>query len=283
MSLQTADVEPGKRKCAAPYDGSMPCLRSHALQTLLIPSAEDKAQALLNWPQTLALGVEGRWPEPQGLPGRSERPRLLPPQQVPMRGVGSLLGRAGLIHALAHIEANAMDLALDALWRFPDMPEAYYLDWLKVAREEALHFRLLHEHLQGLGFSYGDFDAHEGLWDMARRTRSDLLARLAVVPRVLEARGLDASPAVAHKLRSAGDRRGSEIIDLILKDEIGHVAIGNHWFGWLCRARGLNPIEQHRQLTAEYGAPLPKGPLNKAARLAAGFSEAELAELERQD
>lgn len=260
----------------------MTYLRSHALQTLLITSAEEKAQALLHWPEALALQVDTRWPEPQGLPGRSERPRLLPPQRVPMRGVGSLQGRAGLIHALAHIEANAMDLALDALWRFPHMPQGYYLDWLKVAREEALHFRLLHEHLQGLGFAYGDFDAHEGLWDMARRTRSDLLARLAVVPRVLEARGLDASPAIGHKLRSAGDRRGSEIIDLILNDEIGHVAIGNHWFGWLCEVRGLNPIEQHKLLTVQYGAPHPKGPLNKAARRAAGFSEAELAELERQ-
>lgn len=259
----------------------MTCLRGHALQTLLLNRADEKAQALLTWPEALPLQVQARWPEPDGLPGRSARPRLLPAQQVPMRGVGSLQGRAGLIHALAHIEANAMDLALDAIWRFPDLPEAYYRDWLTVAREEALHFNLLHEHLQGLGFAYGDFDAHEGLWDMARRTRSDLLARLAVVPRVLEARGLDASPAVAHKLRSAGDRRGSDIIDLILRDEIGHVAIGNRWFGWLCEARGLDPIEQHMLLTRQYGAPQPKRPFNTAARRAAGFTEAEMAMLER--
>lgn len=258
----------------------MTCLRGHALQTLLLKRADEKAQALLNWPQALPVQVDARWPEPEGLPGRSPKPRLLPPQQVPMRGVGSLQGRAGLIHALAHIEANAIDLALDALWRFPDLPEAYYRDWLKVAQEEALHFRLLDEHLKSLGFAYGDFDAHEGLWDMARRTRSDLLARLAIVPRVLEARGLDASPAIGHKLRSAGDRRGSDIIDLILRDEIGHVAIGNRWFGWLCEARGLDPIEQQAVLSRQYGAPQPKGPFNKAARRAAGFTEAELAALE---
>ncbi len=259
----------------------MTCLRGHALKTLLIHRAEDKSQALLNWPQALPLQVSICWAEPEDLPGRSPRPRLLPPQQVPMRGVGSVQGRAGLIHALAHIEANAMDLALDALWRFPDMPEAYYRDWLKVAQEEALHFHLLIEHLKGLGFSYGDFDAHEGLWDMARRTRSDLLARLAVVPRVLEARGLDASPAIGHKLRSAGDRRGSDIIDRILQDEIGHVAIGNRWFRWLCEAKGLDPVAQQALLTQQYGAPHPKGPLNKAARRAAGFTEEEIAALER--
>lgn len=259
----------------------MPCLRSHALSVILMRSAGDKAQALTNWPVDLPLDTQASWAEPPGLPGRAERPRLRPPQQVPMRGVGSVQGRAGLIHALTHIEANAMDLALDALWRFPGMPEAYYRDWLKVAQEEALHFELLRQHLQALGYHYGDFDAHEGLWDMARRTQGDLLGRLAVVPRVLEARGLDASPAVRHKLLSAGDRAGAQIVDLILRDEIGHVAIGNHWFGWLCKERGLDPLTQQRQLMQRYGAPQPKGPLNKAARRAAGFSEDELAELER--
>lgn len=261
----------------------MPCLRSHALSVILIRSADDKARALSNWPTDLPLDVDTLWPEPPGLPGRGERPRLRPPQQVPLRGVGTVQGRAGLIHALAHIEANAMDLALDALWRFPKMPEAYYHDWLKVAREEALHFELLHRHLQGLGYRYGDFDAHEGLWDMARRTQADLLDRLAVVPRVLEARGLDASPAVRHKLLSAGDRAGAQLIDLILRDEIGHVAIGNRWFHWLCMERGLDPLAQQALLMRRYGAPQPKGPLNRAARKAAGFLEDELAALERMN
>jgi uncharacterized ferritin-like protein (DUF455 family) len=159
------------------------------------------------------------------------------------------------------------------------MPENFYHDWLKVAREEALHFSLLHEHLQAMGYRYGDFDAHEGLWDMARRTQDDLLARLAVVPRVLEARGLDASPAIAHKLRSAGDRRGAEIVELILRDEIGHVAIGNQWFGWLCKQGELDPLAQQLSLSERYGAPRPRGPFNLSARSAAGFTPQELAQL----
>lgn len=257
----------------------MSCLRSHALALIVLRDADEKANALSRWPEDLALDTRARWAEPEGLPGRSNKPRLLPPRDVPQRAVGTAQGRAGLIHALAHIECNAMDLALDAIWRFPDLPEAYYRDWLKVAREEALHFSLLHQHLQSMGYRYGDFDAHEGLWDMARRTRDDLMARLAVVPRILEARGLDASPAVRHKLQSAGDRKGAQIIDLILRDEIGHVAIGNHWFGWLCARHGLSPSEQGRLLARQYGAPEPRGPFNLEARRAAGFAPEELAEL----
>jgi len=258
----------------------MTCLRRHALQILLLRQACDKAQALSAWPASTELDPYCVWPEPQGLPGRSEKPRLLPARQVPLRGVGSTEGRAALIHALAHIEANAIDLALDAIWRFPDMPAEFYHDWLRVAREEALHFELLRGHLQTMGHDYGDFDAHEGLWDMARRTSGDLLARLAVVPRVLEARGLDASPAVRHKLLSAGDREGAKIVERILHDEIGHVAIGTRWFHWLCSQKGLQPREQQRLLARQYGAPHPKGPLNLTARRAAGFDEQELAQLQ---
>ena len=257
----------------------MSCLRRHALALITLRDADEKARALSLWPKDLALDTQARWAEPAGLPGRPDRPRLLPPRDVPQRAVGTAQGRAGLIHALAHIECNAMDLALDAIWRFPDLPEAYYRDWLQVAREEALHFSLLHSHLQSMGYRYGDFDAHEGLWDMARRTQDDLLARLAVVPRILEARGLDASPAIAHKLRSAGDRRGAEIVELILRDEIGHVAIGNHWFGRLCEQRGLEPLAQQALLAQRYGAPRPRGPFNLKARSAAGFTPQELAQL----
>jgi uncharacterized ferritin-like protein (DUF455 family) len=257
----------------------MTCLRNHALALIVLRDADEKALALRQWPEHLVLDKLARWSEPEGLPGRSDRPRLLPPREVPQRAVGSPEGRAGLIHALAHIECNAMDLALDVIWRFPAMPENFYHDWLKVAREEALHFSLLHEHLQAMGYRYGDFDAHEGLWDMARRTQDDLLARLAVVPRVLEARGLDASPAIAHKLRSAGDRRGAEIVELILRDEIGHVAIGNQWFGWLCEQGELDPLAQQLSLSERYGAPRPRGPFNLSARSAAGFTPQELAQL----
>ncbi|MEI7783296.1 MAG: ferritin-like domain-containing protein [Betaproteobacteria bacterium] len=259
----------------------MTCIRSHALALIVLHDADEKASALSHWPASLALDTQACWSEPRGLPGRPDKPRLLPPREVPQRAVGSAEGRAGLIHALAHIECNAMDLALDVIWRFPGLPEAFYRDWLQVAREEALHFSLLHQHLQSMGYGYGDFDAHEGLWDMARRTQDDLLARLAVVPRILEARGLDASPAVAHKLRSAGDRRGAEIVELILRDEINHVAIGNHWFGWLCAQRNLDPLAQQSVLAQHYGAPRPRGPFNLKARSAAGFTPQELAQLER--
>jgi uncharacterized ferritin-like protein (DUF455 family) len=191
--------------------------------------------------------------------------------------VHTLEGRAVLIHALAHIEFNAINLALDVIWRFANMPDKFYYDWLRVAQEECEHFGLLNQHLQTSGFQYGDFSGHDGLWEMAERTQDDVLARLALVPRTLEARGLDASPAVRHKLASGGDRAGAAIIDIILRDEIGHVAIGNHWYRWLCTERGLDPIKTYTELAATYRAPKLKGPFNIEARLAAGFDPAEIA------
>ena len=216
-------------------------------------------------------------PTPPGpIPGRPLRPLLVPPTDVPLRSVGSIVGRATLLHALAHIELNAIDLAADACWRFADLPDDYYRDWTRVMQEEALHFELLCAHLATLGFAYGDFPAHNALWEMAERTRDDVLARMALVPRTLEARGLDASPAVRHKLASAGDRAGAAIIDRILRDEIGHVAIGNRWFGWLCERAGADPLATFASLAATYRAPVPKGPFNLEAREAAGFTPAEL-------
>jgi uncharacterized ferritin-like protein (DUF455 family) len=184
-----------------------------------------------------------------------------------------------LVHSIVHIEKNAIDLALDICWRFAGMPEAFYRDWLQVAFEEAYHFTLLRDHLLTLGFDYGDFPAHDGLWSMAERTQGDILARVALVPRTLEARGLDASPAVKTKLVSIGDHRAGEILDIILRDEIGHVAVGNHWYGWLCAQRGLDPVGTYAELTQKYEAPKLKGPFNLAARRAAGFNDAELAAL----
>jgi uncharacterized ferritin-like protein (DUF455 family) len=185
-------------------------------------------------------------------------------------------GRDAMIHALAHIEFNAINLALDAIWRFPLMPRDYYADWLRVATEEALHFSLLNAHLLQSGFRYGDFPAHNSLWDMAEKTQDDVLARIALVPRTLEARGLDASPAVRAKLAQAGDLAAAEILDIILRDEIGHVAIGNRWYAWLCATRGLEPVATYAALAAQYKAPPLRGPFNLEARRAAGFSEAEL-------
>ena len=161
------------------------------------------------------------------------------------------------------------------------MPERFYRDWAQVAREEALHFQLLSTHLTTLGFAYGDFPAHNGLWEMAEKTQGDLLARMALVPRTLEARGLDASPAIRNKLISVGDRRGGEILDIILQDEIGHVAVGNHWYRYLCGQRQLDPISTYAELATRYQAPKLKGPVNLPARRAAGFDEAEVALLGR--
>jgi len=223
----------------------------------------------------LAPGVEiERAPIDQ--PGQPERPSLIPPQQVPRRRTDTLPGRAALIHALAHIEFNAINLALDAAHRFAGMPSAYYADWLRVADEEALHFDLLTTHLATLGFAYGDFPAHNGLWDMALKTAHDPLVRMALVPRVLEARGLDAMPLIIDKLKAAQDTRMVEILAVIERDEIGHVAIGSHWFGWLCAARGLDPDTTFRQLLVDYDAPPLKPPFNLSARRKAGFSEPEL-------
>ena len=184
-----------------------------------------------------------------------------------------------MLHSLAHIELNAIDLAADVVWRFAGMPEDFYRQWAQVAREEALHFQLLRDHLRSMGHDYGDFPAHTGLWDMAEKTRHDVLARLALVPRTLEARGLDASPVVKNKLVGAGDHRAGEILDIILRDEIGHVAVGNHWYRHLCAQRGLDPVQTYAQLASEHGAPRLQGPFNLAARQAAGFTSEELAAL----
>ena len=257
--------------------------RAQALELLALcdPHAKAAAVRTLN-PGSGPIGAAEDLAERPGLPGRPARPPLVPHTQLMKRSPRSIQGRAALLHAIAHIELNAIDLALDVVWRFAGLPDAFYRQWLGVAKEEALHFELLRDHLRSLGFDYGDFPAHKGLWEMAEKTKHDLLARLALVPRTLEARGLDASPPIKAKLVAAGDHRAGEILDIILRDEIGHVAIGNHWYRHLCRQRGIDPVAAYRELAARYGAPRLRGPFNLDARRAAGFDEAELAELERQ-
>ncbi|MFO1220506.1 MAG: ferritin-like domain-containing protein [Burkholderiaceae bacterium] len=220
-------------------------------------------------------------PQPGTVPGRPARPRLVHPAQVPQRPVHTAAGRAALLHAVAHIEFNAIDLALDAMWRFAGLPRAFYLDWARVAAEEALHFTLVADHLRNLGHAYGDFDAHDGLWAMAERTRHDPLDRMALVPRTLEARGLDVTPGMRARFVAVGDPRAAEILDVILRDEIGHVAIGNRWYRWLCERAGVDPPTHHEELAHRHRAPRPKGPINRAAREAAGFTAAEIERLER--
>ncbi|HET9644182.1 MAG TPA: ferritin-like domain-containing protein [Burkholderiaceae bacterium] len=259
-------------------------LRQRALEVLCLPDPADKAAEvsdLLHAARDRRVMVDPcAVPLPQGpLPGRPARPRLVPPSQVPHRTPFTPQGRAALLHAIAHIEFNAINLALDAVWRFAGMPTDFYFDWLQVAAEEALHFTLLRDHLRQLNQDYGDFDAHDGLWAMTEKTQGDVIARMALVPRTLEARGLDATPPIQAKFAKAGDMRAVEILDVILRDEIGHVAIGNRWYAWLCGRHALDPVSHYRVLVERYSAPRLKPPFNRPARLAAGFSEVELAYL----
>ncbi len=217
---------------------------------------------------------------PVPVPGRPARPEMVSALAVDKRKLSTPEGRAALIHSLAHIEFNAINLALDAIYRFRDLPKDYYGDWLQVAAEESGHFILLRNHLRTLGYDYGDFTAHNGLWDMAVLTAHDTMVRMALVPRVMEARGLDVLPGIMHKFRSSGSHEIVSILEIILRDEVGHVAIGNRWYKFLCNQRGLEPIATFRTLLQEYDAPKLRGPLHTEARLAAGFSEAEIKMLE---
>ncbi len=201
---------------------------------------------------------------------------------VPKRSPHTPDGLAALVHSLCHIEFNAINLALDAVWRFSGMPRQYYLDWVRVAAEEAHHFSLLSAQLNSMGIAYGDYPAHNGLWDMTEKTKHDITARMALVPRTLEARGLDATPPMQAKLRKVGSPDALNVVailDIILRDEIGHVAIGNQWYRWLCARGGLEPVAHFKHLMAQYQAPRLRPPFNAPARRQAGFSEAEIRDL----
>ena len=257
-----------------------PSARRRALAILSLADPVLKAaqaRALFDGLDSAVIDPSESFDAPAALPGRPALPCLVPAKDVPARSPFTLEGRAAMLHAVTHIEFNAVNLALDAVWRFNGMPTTYYRDWLRVASEEALHFTLLREHLLTLGFDYGGFDAHDGLWAMTQRTAHDCTARMALVPRTLEARGLDAAPPMQAKLGRAGDLRAVEILDVILRDEVGHVAIGNHWYRWLCARDGHDPVALYAELAVRYGAPRLRPPFNLAARLAAGFTEAEIA------
>ncbi|HSV54704.1 MAG TPA: ferritin-like domain-containing protein [Burkholderiaceae bacterium] len=255
----------------------MDTLRSRALDLLAIVDPDEKARSTRAVNLELAVGAGHDIPSRGVIPGRPAKPMLVPHTELVKRSVHTKDGRAALIHSLAHIELNAIDLALEICWRFKGMPDLFYIQWMGVAREEALHFELLRDHLATLDCCYGDLPAHNALWDMAERTKHDILARIALVPRTAEARGLDASPPIKAKLVKAGDHKGADILDVILRDEIGHVAIGNRWYNWLCEQRGLDPVATYAELAQKYGAPRLRGPFNIEARRAAGFSPQELA------
>lgn len=230
----------------------------------------------------LVCGADDSDVAPIGEPGRPARPRLVEPRALPQRGLGSAEGRAALVHAVAHIEFNAINLAWDAVYRFRGMPPAFYRDWLYVAVDEARHFALLNQRLADLGHAYGDFDAHNGLWDMATRTADACLVRMALVPRVLEARGLDVTPGMIARLREVGDSRTVEILEVILREEVAHVAAGSRWFTWCCAREGMDPTATFQRLVRERVRGGLKGPFNDSARLAAGFSMEELSQLKAQ-
>jgi uncharacterized ferritin-like protein (DUF455 family) len=211
-----------------------------------------------------------------GVPGRPLKPTLVKPLDVKRRAMHTTEGRATAIHALAHIEFNAINLALDAVWRFSEMPKEFYLDWLRVASEEAKHFQLLEQHLQTIEYSYGDFPAHDSLWEMVEKTKHSILARMALVPRTMEARGLDAVPAIRARFLQVKDQEMVNILDIILHDEVGHVEIGNKWFNYLCQEKQLDPITTYAELAHQYKAPPLRGPFNLEARKRAGFTEDEL-------
>ena len=251
---------------------------------LLIDDPEEKCRAT----EALAAAwTDGRLqvvagmddPEPLQVPGRPVRPELVPPQTLPRRRAGTPEGHAALVHAIAHIEFNAINLALDCVARYRSFPADFHGGWVQVAVEEARHFTMLNARLADLGFAYGDFPAHNGLWEMACRTATDPLARMALVPRVLEARGLDATPLIMNKLRSIGDEASVAILEIILREEVGHVALGDRWFRTLCARRGLEPEQTYMEMIAHFDAPWPIPPLHEEARLAAGFSRAELQRL----
>lgn len=228
----------------------------------------------------LAAPDDAPAPEPIRMPGRPPRPVLVHPRDLPRRGLGSAEGRAAFIHAIAHIELNAIDLAWDAVYRFRGLPPQFQADWVGVASDEARHFVLLRERLRALGHDYGDFDAHNGLWEMCEKTAHDGLARMALVPRVLEARGLDVTPGMIAKLRALGDEATVEILEIILREEVAHVAAGSRWYRWYCERAGIEPRARFRELLAEYAGGYLRGPFNLQARLQAGFDEDELAALQ---
>ncbi|MEI6336771.1 MAG: ferritin-like domain-containing protein [Methylococcaceae bacterium] len=213
--------------------------------------------------------------------GFPEKPVLLPPRDMPKRKIGSPEGVAAFFHAISHVEFVAIYLAWDLLYRFRGLPEQFYQDWLKVADEEAQHFELIRLHLKTLKVNYGDLPAHNGLWDHAKETADDLLARLAMVPRCMEARGLDVTPAIIAKFKNVGDNASVILLERILTDEVGHVERGSYWFKWVCEQQGYEPEAKYRQLIKQYyQGGKPKGPFNREMRIIAGFSNAELDWLE---
>lgn len=211
-----------------------------------------------------------------------DRPVLKDPRNMPRRRFNTHAGKAAFFHALAHIEFIAIYLAWDMIYRFRDMPDQFYQDWLKVADDEARHFTLISNHLFDMNVKYGDLPAHGGLWEHAQNTQHDVLARLAIVPRCMEARGLDVTPAMIEKFQDQGDDESVKLLKIILEEEVEHVKIGSDWFDRVCQERKLNPVETYKELITKLFIGKPKGPFNRELRIIAGFSDAEINWLEQR-
>lgn len=253
-------------------------LAERALAVLCAADPADKVRlsraAAADWRagETVAVGRA----RPPDRPARPDRPHLAPPRAMPRRRTGGGPGhRIALLHAIAHIELNAIDLAWDLIARFTNagLPRAFYDDWVTVACQEANHFDLLAHRLADLDSAYGDLPAHDGLWQAAADTAGDLAARLAVVPLVLEARGLDVTPAMVARLERHGDGESAAVLRLIYREEIGHVATGQRWFEHVCAARGVAPAPTFQRLVRRHFKGLLKPPFNTAARAEAGMDE----------
>ena len=251
---------------------------------LMTCSPEQKCLAVQNVHDQLksrSLVIQHENPKLINQPGRPEEPTLVAPRLLAKRGIASQQGRNRLMHAVAHIEFNAINLALDAAYRFASQPEQFYLDWVRVAAEEAKHFQLITAYLNDNGVSYGDMPAHDGLWDMCKRTSHDLIARMALVPRVLEARGLDVTPGIIKKLEHVKDQQAVAILQVIYQDEIDHVRIGSHWFVYQCQQQSLEPETTFLHCVEQYLHGELRGSFNLTARQTAGFTQSELAYLQK--
>ena len=264
-----------------------PGVHAWALQALRLRDPADKctsvARLLEAWHAgDLEIRPDDAEPIRIEVPGRPDRPVLVRPQDLPRRGLHTEEGRKALLHAIAHIEFNAINLALDAVYRFRQMPPGYIGDWLQVAAEEARHFGLVAGRLAELGAKYGDFPAHNGLWEMALKTDTDPMQRMALVPRVLEARGLDVTPGMIQRLEAAGDQASVAVLEVIQREEVGHVAIGSHWFRFLAQGRGLDPETTFLDLLEQHMPGGVRPPFALEARLEAGFSRGEMSALEKR-
>ncbi len=254
-----------------------------ACSLLLCPRPDEKSASALALREHWHASKRNKYETnvlPENTPGRPEKPDLVLPSEVPRRRLGSPQGRGALLHAIAHIELNAIDLAADMIARFaghplifPDFQTDFIEDWSRVCAEEAKHFNLLTDRMESLGVTYGDYPAHNGLWDAAFKTRHDIAARLAIAPMVLEARGLDVTPGMIKKLDKIGDQKSVEVLRVIYEDEIGHVRIGAKWFQAIAEMEGESPRPYFHQLVKTYFAGQLKPPFNVQARTLAGLTE----------